>query len=390
MTENILVINAGSSSVKFALFALTRNKPIATLKGQISGIGTAPRIEAYGGDGAPVSLPRDPGGIASHDDAFKTLIDWLLVRGDPPTCVGHRVVHGGADFTSPVLVDDERLAALDVLIPLAPHHQPHNLAAIRALSARLSGVPQVACFDTAFHASQPTVARELGLPRAYAKRGLRRYGFHGLSYESVVLALPDATGEPLPARLVIAHLGNGSSMCAVKDGTCVATTMGFSTLDGLPMGTRSGSVDPGVLLHLMRQEGADLAALEDLLYNRSGLLGVSGISSDMRELLASDRPEAEEAVAFFCYRIARQLGSLAAALGGLDGLVFTGGIGENAGQVRARVLTSSAWLGLRLDKKANQNGNARITLPDSQTRAWVVPTGEEAAIARHTLRVLGR
>ena len=388
MTENILVINAGSSSVKFALFALTAGQPSETLKGQISGIGTASVMEAYDGDGLPVSLPQEPGGFANHDDAFATLIDWLFARGETLVGAGHRVVHGGADFISPVRVDSGTLAALDVLVPLAPHHQPHNLAAIRAVSARLPDIPQVACFDTAFHATQPAVARELGLPRSYTNRGLRRFGFLGLSYESVVTAMPDATGAALPARLVIAHLGNGASMCAIKDGKCIATTMGFSTLDGIPMGTRSGSVDPGVLLHLMRQDGADLAELEDVLYNRSGLLGVSGISQDMRVLLASEQAEAEEAVAFFCYRISRELGSLAAALGGLDGLIFTGGIGENADQVRARVLKMSGWLGLHLDETANQKGNVCITVPDSPAVAWIVPTEEEAAIARHTRRVL--
>lgn len=389
MNENILVVNAGSSSVKFALFSLAPGQPAAILKGQVSNIGTGPVLEASDAKGAALDFASPIGGIANHGDAFEALIDWLEERGERLAGAGHRVVHGGVDFTVPVRVDDAALDALDALSPLAPHHQPYNLAAIRALAARLPHLPQAACFDTAFHATLPAEARELGLPGSYAKRGIRRYGFHGLSYESVTNAMPQVTGQPLPSRLVIAHLGNGASMCALKGGKSVATTMGFSTLDGIPMGTRSGAIDPGVLLHLMREDGAGLAELEDLLYNRSGLLGISGISPDMRTLLASDDPQAAAAVSYFCNRISRELGSSAAALGGLDGLVFTGGIGENAALVRARVLQLAAWLGLNIDEEANRQGCARITAPDSAASAWVVPANEELTIARHTRRVLG-
>ena len=384
-SNNILVVNAGSSSVKFALFSLASDQPSAILKGQVSGIGATPVIDARDGQGNIISFARPSGGINTHEDAFEALIDWLEARGESVAGAGHRVVHGGVDFTSPVRIDEKTLVALETLIPLAPHHQPFNLAAIRALAARLPDVPQAACFDTAFHASQPAEARELGLPAVYAERGVRRYGFHGLSYQSVAAAFPAITGAALPSRLVIAHLGNGASMCALKDGECVATTMGFSTLDGIPMGTRSGSVDPGVLLHLMREDGASLTELEDLLYNRSGLLGISGTSQDMRTLLESDDPRAEAAVAFFCYRISRELGSLAAALGGLDALVFTGGIGENAAPVRAR---QAAGLGLAIDEEANNNAGPCISTGGSTAQAWVIATQEELTIANHTKVVL--
>ncbi|MBC8268504.1 MAG: acetate/propionate family kinase [Rhodospirillaceae bacterium] len=386
--ENILVVNAGSSSVKFALFSLDRGEPVAILKGQVSGIGATPAIEARDEGGMAIPFAQPSGGIANHDDAFEALIGWLEERGESVAGAAHRVVHGGAAFTAPIRIDDNALEALDALTPLAPHHQPYNLAAIRALAARLPKLPQAACFDTAFHASQPAEARELGLPAVYAQRGIRRYGFHGLSYQSVAAALPVITGEALPRRLVIAHLGNGASMCALKDGACVATTMGFSTLDGIPMGTRSGSVDPGVLLHLMREDGAGLSELEDLLYNRSGLMGISGISQDMRTLLESDDPRAEAAVTFFCYRISRELGSLAAALGGLDALVFTGGIGENAAAVRAQVLRQAGWLGLTIDEDANNSAGPCISTAANRAQAWIVATQEELTIATHARAIL--
>lgn len=389
MDENILVINAGSSSVKFAVFGLADDPPEAFLQGQFSGIGDCPLIDVRDAHGMAVDFAHPASQISTHGDAFEALIDWLERHGEPLCGAGHRVVHGGGDFAAPVRLDGDTVNALEGFIPLAPHHQPYNLAAIKALAAKLPDLPQVACFDTAFHASQPAEARQLGLPRVYAKRGIRRYGFHGLSYESVASALPAISGNALPSRLVIAHLGNGASMCAIKDGQCIASTMGFSTLDGIPMGTRSGGIDPGVLLHLMRQDGAGLNELEDLLYNQSGLLGISGISSDMRILLASDDDNAAAAISFFCYRISRELGSLAAALGGLDALVFTGGIGQNAAPVRERVLRQSAWLGLNIDGPANIGAGARITTPDSPASAWVIATNEELTIANHTRRILG-
>jgi acetate kinase len=388
MSENILVVNAGSSSVKFALFSLARPEPLAILKGQVAGLGAGSSVRVQDNKGNDVDFGQPATALTSHGDVFEALIDWLEQRGERLAAAGHRVVHGGAEFTAPIRVNDTALETLNALSPMAPHHQPYNLAAIRALATRLPGLPQVACFDTAFHASLPPEACELGLPHSYGKRGIRRYGFHGLSYESVVSALPVLSGQALPSRLVIAHLGNGASMCALKDGKSIATTMGFSTLDGIPMATRSGSIDPGVLLHLMAQDGAGLSELEDLLYNKSGLLGVSGVSQDMRSLLDSDEPTAAAAITYFCYRISRELGSLAAALGGLDGLVFTGGIGENAAPVRAQVLRQAAWLGFDLDEKANSAAGTRITTPGSSHAAWVVGSQEEMTIARHTQRVL--
>ncbi len=389
MSDCILVINAGSSSVKFALYGVYSEKLSATLKGQISGIGHKPAITVIDNKGHSLDFPLPAGGVGGHEDAFEALIDWLEARGDRVIGAGHRIVHGGADFTAPVRLDGAVLDALSGLINLAPHHQPHNLAAVRALSTRLANVAQVACFDTAFHADQPAEARELGLPRSYNERGIRRYGFHGLSYEAVVDGLPDLTGKPLPARLVVAHLGNGASLCAVANGKSIATTMGFSTLDGIAMATRSGAVDPGVLLHLMREDGAGLNELEDLLYNQSGLLGVSGISQDMRALLDSQDPAAKFAIDYFCYRVSRELGSLVAALGGLDGLVFTGGIGENASPVRDQILRRSAWLGFELDNDANHTGDWCITTPESVMPAWVMLANEELVIARHTRQILG-
>jgi len=388
MSDAILVLNAGSSSIKFALFGL----PLAAdalLRGQIEGIGRSPRFLLGGGTAAEMAPPPEDAlvGIVDHAAALDLLLDWLAraATGRNLVAAGHRVVHGGTQFTAPQRVTPEIVDALAALGPLAPHHQPHNVAAIRALAARRPDLPQVACFDTAFHATQPAEATTLPLPAALRAKGLRRYGFHGLSYEYVSGALAAAAApDPAPGRIVIAHLGNGASLCAVKDGRSVATTMGFSTLDGLVMGTRCGSLDPGVLLHLMAAEGYDEAGLTDLLYNRSGLLALSGTSADMRSLLADDRPEARQAIALYCYRITREIGSLAAALGGLDALVFTGGIGEHATPVRDAVCRGCAWLGLELDAAANADGGPRLTTPTSRVVGWAVPTNEELVIARHT------
>src|SRR5438477_10736409 len=378
----LLVLNAGSSSIKFALYDLPLSGR-ARHKGQIAGIGREPHFTVDEKEQAA------PATMADHAAAIGYLLDWLGGGGDGKRLagVGHRVVHGGAEFIQPVRLEPSTLEALAQLIPLAPHHQPHNLAAIGAVAARMPELPQVACFDTAFHSTMPEEGRRLPLPAEFASRGLRRYGFHGLSYESIVARLPALVGE-LPSRLVIAHLGNGASMCAVRNGRSVATTMGFSTLDGLVMATRSGSIDPGVLLHLMR-EGYGLAELEDLLYNRAGLLGLSGSSADMKFLLESKAPAASAAVAFYCYRISRELGSLAAALGGLDAFVFTGGVGENASEVRAQVCRSADWLGIALDGAANLADGPRITTRDSAVGAWVVATDEQGVIAAHTAKLLG-
>ena len=395
MSDAVLVLNAGSSSLKFAVFgvgdATTDRSPI--LRGQLAGIGATPRFDARDADGG--ALVDDPGGLASgiagHGPAIALLLDWLDHRPEDYriVAVGHRVVHGGPDHTAPALVDAALIAELAALQPLAPHHQPHNIAAIRAITARRPALAQVACFDTAFHATQPVVARRLALPKELRDKGLRRFGFHGLSYEYIVSAWPAATGAPLPPRLIVMHLGNGASLCAIRDGRSVATTMGFSTADGIPMGTRAGAMDPDVMLYLMREEGMDEAALADLIYNRSGLLGLSGISSDMATLLESGSPAAREAVELYCYRIAREIGSLAAALDGLDALVFTGGIGEHATPVRDAVCRGSAWLGVELDAAANAADGPRISTGASRVAAWVIPTNEELMIARHTRALVG-
>ena len=395
MIDAVLVLNAGSSSLKFAVFgvgdATTDRSPI--LRGQLGGIGATPRFDARDADGE--ALVDDPGGLASgvagHGPAIALFLDWLDRRPEDYriVAVGHRVVHGGPDHTAPALVDAALIAELAALQPLAPHHQPHNVAAIRAIAARRPELAQVACFDTAFHATQPVVARRLALPKELRDKGLRRYGFHGLSYEYIVSAWPAATGAPLPQRLIVMHLGNGASLCAIRDGHSVATTMGFSTADGIPMGTRAGAMDPDVMLYLMREEGMDEAALADLIYNRSGLLGLSGISSDMATLLESGNLAARQAVELYCYRIAREIGSLAAALDGLDALVFTGGIGEHATPVRDAVCRGAAWLGVELDAAANAADGPRISTGASRVAAWVIPTNEELMIARHTRVLVG-
>jgi acetate kinase len=395
MSEAVLVLNAGSSSLKFAVFGVgdATSDPSPILRGQLAGIGATPRFDACTADGE--ALVDDPPGLATgvarHEQAITLLLDWLDRRSEDYriVAVGHRVVHGGSGHAAPALVDAALIVKLAALEPLAPHHQPHNIAAIRAIAARRPELAQVACFDTAFHASQPVLARRLALPKALRDKGLRRYGFHGLSYEYIVGAWPAATGAALPPRLIVMHLGNGASLCAIRDGRSVATTMGFSTADGIPMGTRAGAMDPDVFLYLMREEGMDEAALTDLIYNRSGLLGLSGISSDMATLLESDDRAAREAIELYCYRIAREIGSLAAALDGLDALVFTGGIGEHAAPVRDAVCRRSAWLGVDLDAAANAADGPRISTGASRVAAWVIPTNEELMIARHTRALVG-
>ncbi len=391
--DRLLILNAGSSSLKFALYEAGKEKDPAPLcRGQFAGIGRRPGFAARRTDGTLLPGPEGPvlAAIASHADALALLPEWLAANGEGAGLAGagHRVVHGGTDFSRPVRIDAATLDALDALSPLAPHHQPHNIAAIRALRAQQPALPQVACFDTAFHATLPETARRLGLPLEYEAKGMRRYGFHGLSYEFVADRLRSLAGRD-PGRIIVAHLGNGASLCAIREGRSIATTMGFSTLDGLVMGTRIGSLDPGAILHLMRREGLDLRKLEDLLYNRSGLLGLSGISADMKTLLGSADPRAKAAIGQYCYAVSRHVGSLAAALGGLDGLVFTGGVGENAAPVRAAVCAAAAWLGLDLDDAANRAGGPLISAAGSRVAAWVVPTDEELVIARHTARILG-
>lgn len=391
MTQAILTINAGSSSIKFALFE--RDDPVrpqAALRGELDGIGAQPRLKAKNAQGAVLAeltfaelagLPADE----QHRRSLDFLVRWLDEHDDAwrITSVGHRVVHGAERYAAPVVLSPADVDALAGFVPLAPLHQPYNVAGIRALTTLLPEVPQVACFDTAFHMTQPERARRFALPRRLSEAGIKRYGFHGLSYEYIARVLPQHLGAKAEGRVVVAHLGNGASMCALKERRSIATTMGFTALDGLMMGTRCGAIDPGVLLHLMEFRGMDAAALTKLLYKESGLLGVSGVSQDMRALLDSPAPEAAEAVELFCYRIARELGSLAAALGGLDALVFTAGIGEHAAPVRERVCRQSEWLGAQLDTEANARHAARISAPDSPVDVLVLPTNEEWMIAQH-------
>ena len=392
MTDVILVLNAGSSSIKFSMFNVdSRGRALhRRYRGAIEDIGSEPRFFVVGTDGLRVvdqHLAARDLGAGDHASLLRVLHEWIAAHTDHlrVVAVGHRVVHGGDQFATPVLVDDAILDQLETLAPLAPLHQPHNLAPIRAISRIAPDVAQVACFDTAFHRTQPPVSQLYALPRDLSATGIKRYGFHGLSYEYMASVMPDIVGDAPRDRVVAAHLGNGCSMCAMRDGKSVATTMGFTALEGLPMGTRSGGVDPGLVLYLLTERGMTVADVSDLLYHRSGLLGMSGISNDMRTLLASNAREAGEAIEFFVYRVSRELGSLVAALGGLDALVFTAGIGEHAAPVRARVCEQAGWLGIRLDPAANLRGGPRISTADSPVSVWVIPTNEELTIARHTL-----
>ena len=385
----IVVLNAGSSSIKFSVFAVDGDNLTLRCRGQVESLQHAPHFIATGAEGAVLSERRwdDP---LRHDDALDHLFGFLRsgVAGGQVLGIGHRVVHGGTRFTQPVLVDGETIRALESLIPLAPLHQPHNLAPMHRLRERAPDVPQVACFDTAFHDTNPEIARRFALPERFHAAGVRRYGFHGLSYEYIASVLPQFDETAARGRTIVAHLGNGASMCAMVGGRSIASTMGFTALDGLPMGTRSGAIDPGVVLYLLDELGMDARAIEHLLYDESGLLGVSGLSSDMRTLTASDDPRACLAIDLYVYRIRRELGSLAAALGGLDALVFTAGIGEHAAPIRARVCADAAWLGVELDAAANENGGPRISTPTAQVAAWVIPTDEERMIAQHTLTLI--
>jgi acetate kinase len=391
MTGAIAVLNSGSSSIKFSLYRGDEAKP--RIRGQAEAIHTTPRLLAHDAEGAVLHEESWPAGSdAGHADALDRIVAFLRAElgSEPLEAVGHRVVHGGLFYTKPVLVDAGVVATLERFIPLAPLHQPHNLLPIRRLLQRAPEVPQVACFDTAFHRTQPEVAQMFGLPRAMHQAGVRRFGFHGLSYEYIASQLPSIDPDAASGRTVVMHLGNGASMCALVEGRSVATTMGFTAVDGLVMGTRCGALDPGVVLYLMQARGMGAPAVEKLLYQESGLLGVSGISSDMRTLLASNEPAARTAIELYVYRIRRELGALAAAMGGLDALVFTGGIGENAATIRARICRDAAWLGVALDAEANEAGAAHITVPGSRVTAWRIPTDEEGVIARHTRRLAER
>ncbi len=388
--QNFLVLNAGSSSLKFAVFS--GSKLEAILHGQVDGLGSRPAFSAKWPDGTahPGSGPELPAD-AGHAKALDAVLGWLRDNGNGPETLagsGHRIVHGGDIYTGPVIVDDRVLANLDDLRSKAPLHLPFGIAALRRMRQLAPDLPQVACFDTAFHADQPDTDVRLPIPQKFHDKGYHRYGFHGLNYEHVVTALPGLTGKPLPQRLLIAHLGSGASMVAVRDGIGVATTMGYSTADGLVMSTRSGALDPGVLIALMRDEGLGLNELEDLLYRQSGLLGLSGISGDMRELLASESPRAHAAVDYYCYWAARHAGSLITALGGMDGLVFTAGVGENAAPVRAGIINHLNWLGVEVENQRNVAGEMEISQPGATCPVWIVAANEELAIARHVRSML--
>ena len=387
MTSALAVINAGSSSIKFALYETCADSPLL-FKGQVEGIGSAPKLHVKGAAGEPV-IEREWSTDLGHREATHVILETAvgLVGHGAVRGVGHRVVHGGTRFSDPVLVTPEVVKELKTLVPLAPLHQPHNLAAIEAVADAAPHMPQVACFDTAFHHGQPPIAQIYALPRGLTDGGIRRYGFHGLSYEFVTERLRAVAPELARGRTIIAHLGNGASLCAVKEGRSHATTMGFTAVDGLVMGTRCGSIDPGVILYLMDEHGMDARAIETLIYKKSGLLGVSGLSSDMRMLSKSDDPAAKEAIDLFVYRIVREIGALAATLGGLDGLVFTGGIGENASDIRRRVAKGCAWLGAALDDEPDGSGERRIDGARSSLQIWVIPTDEERMIARHLDRL---
>jgi len=391
MKQGILTINAGSSSIKFALFPLAHPiSPEAEVSGQIDGIGTgATKLVAKNRAGERIADRLIAGDAVSHGVALDDMLKWFLATytGWQIVSVGHRVVHGGDRYAQPIVVDATVLGHLESFIPLAPLHEPHNVAGIKALQALLPDVPQVACFDTAFHRSQPEVAQLFALPRALTAEGIKRYGFHGLSYEYIARALPQHSHRA-DGRVVVAHLGNGASMAAMVNRKCVATTLGFSTIDGLMMGTRCGNLDPGLVLHLMETKGLTVKDMTRILYKESGLLGVSGISQDMRTLLASDKPEAREAVDLFCYRIARELGSLVAAAGGIDALVFTGGIGEHAAEVRRRVCLQADWLGIRVNPEANARHDVVISAGNSSVDVLVIPTNEEWMMAHHAQTLL--
>jgi acetate kinase len=384
LNSAILVLNAGSSSIKFAIYdAAAGNYETSLYSGEIDGISHTAHLRAHD---ARRTLLADVAieGVASHDAALSALLKWIATHsgGIELACAGHRVVHGGRAYAGPVKITADVLQKLDGLSPLAPQHQPHNLAAIRALARLHPGLLQIACFDTSFHMTQPAVATAFALPRALSDKGVKRYGFHGLSYDYIAGILPRHLGSKADGRIVVAHLGHGASMCAMLRRQCVATTMGFSALDGLMMGTRCGTLDPGVMLYLLDQLNMSSKDVGHMLYNQSGLLGVSGVSDDMRDLLSSPNRYAAEAVELFVYRIVRELGSLAAALGGLDGIVFTGGIGEHSPEIRSRVCAQAAWLGVQLDDEANLQGGPCISKPNGAVVVLAVPTNEESVIAR--------
>jgi acetate kinase len=392
MDDYALILNAGSSSLKFCVYQrpATENWRLES-RGQIEGIGTSPRLSARDAYGGIIAQNNLDDWVSDGRAALDALASWLRskYRGARVLGVGHRVVHGGARYAQATIVSRQVLAELYELIPLAPLHQPHNLLAIETIFERMPEVPQVACFDTSFHRTNLPVAKLIPLPREICKSGLQRYGFHGLSYEYIASVLPEVAPEIARKRVIVAHLGSGASLCALKDGKSIDNSLGFTALDGLCMGTRPGALDPGVVLFLFQSLGLSPKEVENILYKKSGLLGISGVSNDMRDLLVSSVPEARLAVDYFVYRAAKEIGALAAVLGGVDGLVFTAGIGENSPEIRRRICEASSWLGVELDAEANANRGPRISTRGSKVSTWVVPTNEEFMIARHTGALLG-
>jgi acetate kinase len=392
MADYALVLNAGSSSLKFCVYQRPDDKDwqLAS-RGQIEGIGASPRMIARDAVGQTLIDGRPVGEVSDGHTALESLAAWLRSKYGRAQVlgVGHRVVHGGPRYTGPALITQEVLAELSGLVRLAPLHQPYNLAAIEAVSQRMPGVAQVACFDTSFHRGHAAVAQVIPLPHEICGADVQRYGFHGLSYEYIASVLPSVAPEIAHGRVIVAHLGSGASLCALRNGKSVDTSLGFTALDGLCMGTRPGALDPGVVLYLFQNLGLSAKEVETILYRKSGLLGISGISNDMRELLKSSEPRARLAVDYFIYQAAKEIGAMAAVLGGIDGLVFTAGIGENSVVIRRRIAQASAWLGLELDENANIEASPRISTTNSKVSAWVIPTNEELMIARHTGLLLG-
>jgi len=392
MDDYTLVLNAGSSSLKFCVYQRFSNADWGLAsRGQVEDIGASPRLIAKDGDSRTIVDCSLGGEVQDGHSALEALATWLRSEYQPARvlAVGHRVVHGGRRYAGPVLVTAEVFAELRQLARLAPLHQPYNLSAIEAVSQGMPGVPQVACFDTSFHRGLAAVAELVPLPKEIRLAGVQRYGFHGLSYEYIASVLPDVAPEIARGRVVVAHLGSGSSLCALRNGKSVDTSLGFTALDGLCMGTRPGALDPGVVLYLFQSLGMTAKEVETVLYKKAGLLGISGISGSMRQLLDSNDPEARLAVDYFVYRAAREVGALAAVLGGIDSLVFTAGIGENSAEIRGRIMQASAWLGLELDQNANAQTSLRISTKASKVSAWVIPTDEELMIARHMGKLLG-
>ena len=391
MSKVILTLNAGSSSLKFAAFTDDDGGPSLMASGQIEGIGATAKGGVTAASGEKTEFSFDASARVDHHAAISAILNWLRKAGHDRSvvAVGHRIVHGGPDYAEPVLIDDEILTRLRSFVPLAPLHQPHNIAGVEAAMKAFPSTPQVACFDTAFHRSHPFVNDTFALPRSYYDEGVRRYGFHGISYEYISRRLKLGAPRIAGGEVIVAHLGNGASICAMKDGRSIASTMAFTPLDGLPMGTRCGQLDPGVLLYLMAEKKMSADDISDLLYKNSGLKGMSGLSQDMRELEASDSQAARDAIDYFVARVRREIGGLAAALEGADAVVFTGGIGEHAWRVREAVLTGMEWMGVQLDRQANRASAEIISAQTSPTIVYVIPTDEERMIAEHTIRLTG-